>query len=338
MLYKASYFNGNSSKLIGKTSTVIRINRETIPEVALPDTLKGVYVLWGEGEYYVGQGFIKTRITQHFNNKDKHFSRVFILTFTGTKEDYEEFSHYLLDLEGALNDYLAGLNLNSMNKAATLQTNLLPHHTGILQEWVEALHVLDPTFLQPPVLAEEEETGRGQEVVFSITNHPTYEEQEPVYSETTYTYEEDDLHVLAHIPVGKKNAKSKEGLQIPGKDIDELYLKKGAIKRTVEGLYYQTPLVYVYYHKEAVLVKNPLGHVTQRQVVDIQRALHRGSIENGEVIKQPGIPRGIYSLLLEIGAITELRNKKVHYYLSDALADQKEADAWTVYGEDGRNE
>ena len=65
-----------------------------------------------------------------------------------------------------------------------------------------------------------------------------------------------------------------------------------------------------------------MAHFTQQQVRDIERALDPQYINNGEVVKQKGVPRKIYQLLVSMGAITELRQKKVHYYLSDNLADE----------------
>lgn len=326
MSFKAGYFSNNSVKLEGKTSTLIRINREYIADMVLPEDLKGVYVLWGEGSYYVGQGFLKTRLMAHFNNKDKNFNRVYLLIFTGTYELYDEFTHYLLDLEGAVNTYLSELGLSSMNKVATLTTNLLPKHQELFNEWVEGLHLLDPTFLQQTTYGTSIEEDKHYQSISYTQHQPpsTYEEQEPVFIDSQYTQEEGDLRLLAQIPVGKGKAKGISQLPLTGDELDELYHKKGIIKRTLDGKYYQHPLVQVTYKNQAVIVSNPLNHLTQRQVLDIQIALHRGSIENGEVIKQPGVPKSIYNLLIEIGAITELRGKKVHYYLSDALADQKE--------------
>ena len=327
--FKVSYFNDNICKLEGTTGTVLRINREFIPQLMIQEDLKGLYILWGEGEYYVGQGFIKTRLTQHFNNKDKHFSRVFILTYNGSYEGYQEFSHYLLDLEGALDGYLSNLGLSTMNRASTLQQELLAHHQQVYDEWVKALHVLDPTFLQPsiPIIEESNAThisayipsinDSEDETLYDIWDSEQLDE-EVLLEQLT----EQDLEDLSKIPVTQANAKPLQTIGISNERATELHKQQGYINRTVEGLYYQNPLINIRYTHDGVKVTNPLEHFTQQQVRDIERALDPQYIINGEVVKQKGVPRKIYQLLVSMGAITELRQKKVHYYLSDNLADE----------------
>lgn len=327
--FKVRYFNDNICKLDGTTGTVLRINREFIPQLMIQEDLKGLYILWGEGEYYVGQGFIKTRITQHFNNKDKHFSRVFILTYNGTYEGYQEFSHYLLDLEGALDGYLSNLGLSTMNRASTLQQDLLAQHQQVYDEWVKALHVLDPTFLQPTLPMVEESTP-----LYIPTNIPSINNSD---DETHYEVwegeqvggsilvsqlTEQDLVDLAKVPVTQANAQPLQDIRLSKDRVIELHKQQGYINRTIEGLYYQEPLINIRYTHEGVTVTNPLEHFTQQQVRDIERALDPQYINNGEVVKQQGVPRKIYQLLVSMGAITELRQKKVHYYLNDTLADE----------------
>lgn len=327
--FKVSYFNDNICKLDGTTGTVLRINREFIPQLMIQEDLKGLYILWGEGEYYVGQGFIKTRLTQHFNNKDKHFSRVFILTYNGTYEGYQEFSHYLLDLEGALDGYLSNLGLSTMNRASTLQQELLAHHQQVYDEWVKALHVLDPTFLQPslPIIEESNETHISTYIPSNVnsddeTLYDIWESEQLDEEVLLEQLTEQDLEDLSKIPVTQANAKPLQTIGISKDRMSELHKQHGYINRTVDGLYYQNPLINISYTHDGVKVTNPLEHLTQQQVRDMEQALNPQYIINGEVVKQKGVPRKIYQLLLSIGAITEVRQKKVHYYLSDNLADE----------------
>lgn len=324
VMYQAVEFTGGVIQLKGSKTSIIRVTKEQIPNLPIQDTLKGLYVLWGGDEYYVGQGSIKNRLLTHFNNEDKYFTRAYILAFQGTHEDYMEFTHYLLDLEGALDHYLTNESLSSMNIATTLRQPLLPHFKGILDEWVGGLHIIDPTFRQPPI---QQDTTQGIGVgVRDAVIEDLYAYDEEGYdlarvTDTTNLTDEQIKH-LNRIPVGKAAAKTIDQIVLSNSLINEYCYKYKLIHKTMDDKYYQDPLVTVEYVNGGVKVVNHLGHITAMQVRDIQVAMDVTNVINGELIKKKGIPRKIYTLLTQLGYILEVRSTGVHYYLNDTLADQ----------------
>lgn len=312
--YQVSLTEQGIVSIQGNKGRVIRIQREDWQHLLsnLTDNHKGIYILYGRGTYYVGQGVFKQRLTEHLTNTDKHFSRIYVCMHTGTYEEVQEFNHYLLDIEGAMDRYLTGLKLTRMNKDTTSQQELLAHHQELLEDWLNLIHVLDPTFRDPHtqqlVIGHTKQTGEVNTRVAELTDEfdlqleqdaQGFEDLNP-YIKTIQDYLE------------RPSLVSKSTLQ-------QAIYYSGLAKIDDEGNITVKPYLQISVQEGQLYLDDVFKQYTLQELDTVKHIITTNSM--GLLTKQKGVSIKIYRKLEQAGHIHKHPLERHTYYLSDDWLD-----------------
>lgn len=311
--YKVRQITPLGCSVLTDTGYVLRVGRYELQSVLnqLPKEFNGVYVLYGRGFYYVGQGNIPQRLTAHVNNPDKYFSRIYIFW-----DEHEHLDRYLMDLEGYVDRYLQQLGIKSLNKVTTTKPQLTEDLTHIVNEWLQILNMVDPTFQDipdTPIITTDINIKQPMEEDNSVI-----ESDELIYQQQRQDLElntelsKDDL-IMLHKILHKSS-------QVHYKDVVELSQRTGLVDITNKG-YKVKPVFQVDVVDKQLIINDPIRQLTQQQTEEIHRVFSQDTLYTGQLVKDDTIPKRIYSLLVEAKQLIQGPQKNI-YYVSDALADK----------------
>lgn len=299
----------------GKKGRVIRIHRSDWSNLLsiLTDQHKGIYILYGRGTYYVGQGVFKQRLSEHLTNPDKHFSRIYVCMNTGSYEEVQEFNHYLLDIEGAMDRYLTGLDLTRMNKDTTSQLPLLAHHQDLLDEWITLLDILDPTFRDP----------HTQQLVIETT-------PQSFDTHTTISHELDDFNLqLEQVAQGYEDLDShiqtiqdymRQPNQVSQERLNQAIYMSGLCDLDEEGSLIVKPYLQLRVVNNQVIIEDVFKQYTEQELDTIKGLILTNKA--GVITKQKGVSIKIYRKLEQAGHLHTIPMQRNAYYLSDEWLDE----------------
>lgn len=311
--YKVRQITPLGCTVLTDTGYVLRVGRYELQGVLnqLPKEFNGVYVLYGRGFYYVGQGNIPQRLTAHINNPDKYFSRIYIFW-----DENEHLDRYLMDLEGYVDRYLQQLGIKSLNKVTTTQPHLTEELTHIVNEWLQILNMVDPTFQDipdTPIVTTDIKIKQPVEEDNSVI-----ESDELIYQQQRQDLEldtelsKDDL-IMLHKILHKSS-------QVNSMDVVELSQRTGLVDITNKG-YKVKPVFQVDVVDKQLIINDPIRQLTQQQTEEIHRVFSQDTLYTGQLVKDDTIPKRIYNLLVESKQLIQGHQKNI-YYVSDALADK----------------
>lgn len=305
-MYDVKVLGQGIISITGENAQVIRLKREQIPQLKLGGA-KGIYILWGLGKFYVGQGVYAQRLQEHFNNPNKEFSRVYLCTVKLKDPDYyNQFSHYLLDLEGSWDRYLEGIHGRNkrLNKQKTDSQELLDVHKALFKEWLDLVNIIDPTLLeaQEDIVISNQYSGvisSEDEGLDSLPDAPQLIDTHIV---------DEDIQLL------KKYLQDKNS--IGDSDIRSLTYK-GYIKDNGDVRY----LFKVWVISRKVKVEDPLGQLTKQEILDIGKLFDYGKVHVGYLTKTKDVPNRIYRMLVESGNLIQSKEEPKILFYRDELLD-----------------
>lgn len=292
--------------LTTENARVIRIEREQIPYVNLGDS-KGIYILWGSGTFYVGQGQFSQRLGVHINNPDKPFQRVFICAVNAKRQEIQDrFNHYLLDIEGYMDRLLTDIHGSHrrQNRQTTDTTPLLEEHQQFVKECEMLLDVLDATLLTEQI---------------EIESVDTYEDESEYKNELAYSEELIETPVI----IGDVNSPDIALLKayLNGQAIEDKEKTRLALKGYIQEDGSVRPLINVWIISRKVRIEDPLEQLTEQQQQDIASIFDIKKVAKGYVMKEKGIPNKVYELLVASGNLIPSYENKQFYFIKDEIMD-----------------
>lgn len=310
-MYDVKVLGQGIISITGDNAQVIRLKREQIPQLKL-GSAKGIYILWGLGKFYVGQGVYAQRLKEHFNNPKKEFSRVYLCTVKLKDPDYyNQFNHYLLDLEGSWDRYLEGVHGRNkrLNKQKTDSQELLEVHKVLFKEWLDLVNIIDPTLLeaQEDIVISSQYSGVGNQGVISSDDEGLDSIPDaPQLIDTSII--DDDIQLLKDY-IQDKNS-------ISAADLRSL-THKGYIKDNGDVRY----LFKVWVISRKVKVEDPLGQLTKQEIVDIGKLFDYSKVQVGYLTKTKDVPNRIYRMLVESGNLIQSKEEAKILFYRDELLD-----------------
>lgn len=289
------------AKITTEDVSIVKMSRQDIRATQLGNS-RGVYILCGRGSFYVGKGVFQQRLNEHFNNHDKVFSRVYLLTVVGDYEALEEFWHYLEDIEGYFDRKFTGIGHKRMNKDSTSNISILKKHQHYIDAWESILRIVEPGLMEEPVSVQ-------------ITNAYT-PELDDLESDSEELY--DDFEVGTKADVTNDDIERLKEYQEGNVEEHYAYLKLHGYLNDDDTIRY---VFNVWVISRRVRIEDPLHQLTKQQHEDIARVFDYKNIRYGTILRSKDIPSKVYRILVESGNLLPSQEDKDLFFVKDTILD-----------------